>query len=837
MALRILFLVVMNMESGKNMYRYTASQDRLKQWIEDVNKYLGTSPNEADTRAKIIDPLFVDVLGWDEKQIQREGYISKIGYSDYKLDSGTNRIIIEAKKEFVPFVMPKTLTVKYYALKDEAKDLYNAIEQGIDYAAPRNSKIVVATNGKQMSVTYIPFIHIFSHDDTLLINGAEQIKSNFSNLWSVLSPEVLGEKNLEEILVPDKKAPIIRKKPVLHEKCVKLFHDQDYIFQENQLAKYLDQMLGRYFTDIISDKELLQKCYCDFDGSHRYDKEIELVLRDRAPQMGLPIEEIETKKKGAGEFGTYFSETRLDTKLFLLVGGPGVGKTTFIHRFIQFIIPKEEQDTLIWLYLDYKALTEETNLDEFVFTQIEDQLSQKYEYLELYTNQEKLKKIFARDLSKKKALIDLLSDEKEKNKKVFEILEKLIEDKSLHIERIIHYLKNLGYATCIVYDNVDQLNADLQTKIFIHANAIRERMKTTVILSLREEIYYQHEHDKTFNFTESKLFHIPAPKVLNVLSKRMRFLKDHIDLENTLTVLNSQGALIHIKVKDIINVINQTFLGGQDNTLMLEMISNRDIRQALKIFAKLISSHNINYDPLLTAAGTYAQTQTLSRGFQNNELLRALALENRKHYSGSKSDVINAFDIENDGFYSHMTKLRILYYARSNLHLKLGSIPEGYFKLKDSYEECFKYTINNYETYLQICLSLQKVGAIVNLNGIVSSIGADDYICLGSAGNYYLTHLKGNPYYLSLAAVDTPIANKDVRDKIYELYEKSFSESDSMRKKRYQAIARNFVDYLMDTEQEEVKFLEKLGRINVEERIYHIGKEIYGSLCYFLEKN
>lgn len=48
---------------------------------------------EADTRAKLIDPLFKTVLGWSEAEIRREEPVAK-GYVGYVLGSEYSHILI-----------------------------------------------------------------------------------------------------------------------------------------------------------------------------------------------------------------------------------------------------------------------------------------------------------------------------------------------------------------------------------------------------------------------------------------------------------------------------------------------------------------------------------------------------------------------------------------------------------------------------------------------------------------------------------------------------------------------------------------------------------------------
>ena len=75
-------------------------------WKDEVEKF-----NEADTRAKIIDQILTDCLGWSEFFIRRETKNAE-GYTDYELCiNDLCYIVIEAKRGGDYFVIPETLKV------------------------------------------------------------------------------------------------------------------------------------------------------------------------------------------------------------------------------------------------------------------------------------------------------------------------------------------------------------------------------------------------------------------------------------------------------------------------------------------------------------------------------------------------------------------------------------------------------------------------------------------------------------------------------------------------------------------------------------------------------
>ncbi len=60
---------------------YDCHKDLLG-FIADFEKYREEDLTESDTRSKIIDKLFTEVLDWDENSIDREGYVVE-GFYDY----------------------------------------------------------------------------------------------------------------------------------------------------------------------------------------------------------------------------------------------------------------------------------------------------------------------------------------------------------------------------------------------------------------------------------------------------------------------------------------------------------------------------------------------------------------------------------------------------------------------------------------------------------------------------------------------------------------------------------------------------------------------------------
>ena len=88
-----------------NTITFEESKEHFDDFVENFGKYKTVDLSESDTRSKLIDTVLIDILGWDESDIIREGHVDS-GYFDYKISIAGFTLIVEAKKQFNDFVLP-----------------------------------------------------------------------------------------------------------------------------------------------------------------------------------------------------------------------------------------------------------------------------------------------------------------------------------------------------------------------------------------------------------------------------------------------------------------------------------------------------------------------------------------------------------------------------------------------------------------------------------------------------------------------------------------------------------------------------------------------------------
>src|SRR5690606_13592690 len=113
----------------KIMSEYDKAYDELLNFEKNYTDFKNLDLSESDTRSKILDKLLIDVLGWTEYDIEREGWV-RVGYFDYELKTSSFQFVIEAKKNFVEFQLPKKGNeVKLKSIYEGNKGVIDQIRQ------------------------------------------------------------------------------------------------------------------------------------------------------------------------------------------------------------------------------------------------------------------------------------------------------------------------------------------------------------------------------------------------------------------------------------------------------------------------------------------------------------------------------------------------------------------------------------------------------------------------------------------------------------------------------------------------------------------------------------
>jgi len=229
-------------DSDKGLVELRSQAEQLTRWQSD-------ELTEADTRCKIIDVLFKQVLGWNEGAIRREERLvgeDRHGYVDYTFASDRNAFLVEAKRAGAYFEMPtgRRMKARSGGVLKQSRELSGAIQQVRSYCMAKAIPVGVVSNGVQIAVVAVhtsPQMY-----DVVLFDGLDALEKHFLSLWNILSPTSNARVSLEDKLA----TPAGREPPQFSRRLLDDIARRDESISRNPVDGYLRPHIQRYFSDM-----------------------------------------------------------------------------------------------------------------------------------------------------------------------------------------------------------------------------------------------------------------------------------------------------------------------------------------------------------------------------------------------------------------------------------------------------------------------------------------------------------------------------------------------------------------------------------------------------------
>ena len=383
------------------------------------------------------------------------------------------------------------------------------------------------------------------------------------------------------------------------------------------------------------------------------------LLRDIMPKFVRDAggRELHPEDRTAGSFATRIIDDvkRAKPGTYILTGGVGSGKTSFLRRFATVDNHAHIRDHCAWLHIDYSAIG--TGLDEatgqdldayiahqiaqievYTYTQIRDILTQKYPRFVLQTG-EYLRKLFAPEISELTTtlLYGVDPDTSEFRSEVNKRVDLLVKDHDHYLHAILRHIKASGKSLIFVLDNTDQQGEEFQKAIFLFAQKLSNQYSTLAVVSLREEKFFAAYKRGVFNAFGTRTFHIGSPELIDVIKKRLTYglnryesmaIDDRVPLSERRRTEKVVRALIESSTEKNGNIIR-----------FLVSVSSGDMRPGLRMFADFMSSGNTDTDKILRIESR--QRDPYRMPF--HEFAKSAILGTRRYYRSSASSSSQRF--------------------------------------------------------------------------------------------------------------------------------------------------------------------------------------------------
>lgn len=757
--------------------------DEIKKWAHNKDLF---SENEAQTRFNVIDRLIKEFLGWRNGHISLEEFSegTKAGYVDYILRSGDNIIVIEAKKIGSSFPYPSSKEkLKLSGVVLSQGEIANALNQVHQYAQSKSATLAVVTNGKCWclyglsgfnSETYAYVLHPFD------IDGHSEKLFEYLGIHKVESGSIERLSNQAEDI---------------HNRLISAIYNPDARVDRNNIADHIEPALDRALRSesILNNPGSLEWTFVATEGRAKFDKTLGMHFADIKSKFIEPARRIHRGKANDHlEQIVKNSVTSNAPPLTLIIGPVGAGKTTYLKHF-ELVSGKSviQDKNTYWIYIDFEELGIGKSVKKFIYEKLnsflDDQLNSgrlSYKGVVEPAYRSKVEAL------RRSVYAPISNNKEEFDKRVSELIEREYQEAEPYIDRIFSFLSTEN-TVIIVLDNTDLYEKDeLEAEVFAEGLSLSKRIKSNVIVSIRDRTYIKHSSDSTFDAYELRKLWLDPPPLKSVLKKRLSYAK-YILKEKPVKVTAFNGMQFEVPdLGEFFEIVQSAILSGETGDF-IESIAGINIRKGISLIINFLTSGHVNADK---AIKTYLDEKPYYIPFQ--EIFKGCMFGQWKHFKEERSESVNLFDPRLGGRSQKLSRKMILDY------LYRSSRSESTMEV--SVEELIR-------NFAPIGLSDIQIVSILNFftkkalvrNSIPHDVENQSTVSLTKTGGYYVGVLTNRFQYVEACIYDTAVENGDFWDEIFrltQLIERETNMYDRMLLRRDRIIC--FTNYLIEIEEE-----------------------------------
>lgn len=624
------------------MNPFEQSRERLDRLIREPE--ISSSRNEATTRLQLINYLLFECLGWSTFEcVAEEAHAGE--YADYTLSAPRPLLILEAKREGEYFDVPagsKSLISAIPSLVKGNPKLGAAIQQAASYCQSRGVPFAAVSNGHQL----VAFVAIRQDQPplegrALVFPSMESMHENFLELWNAISKPAIEERLLEQLLLGTS-GPEIPPKLSSHIWAYPGTKARNRFQADLKIVSEL--VLEDVATTPEMESEFLSECYCDSGALSEFSMSSRDMLHARYAALfdstapGPTAIPAVTKKGVSGEL----LAKSLSRRPVLILGDVGAGKTTFLRHLVT-VSAAEQFRNAVTLHLDLGSqATLALDLREYVIREIGRQLHEDYGI----DIEERgfVRAVYHGELSRfAKGIFGDLHDSDParfaEHERAF-MQEKLL-DKAEHIRWSLGHIERGHKKQIVIFlDNADQRSYVTQQQVFLISQEFAEHWPATVFVTLRPETFHLSlRTGGALSGYHPKAFTIAPPRTDRVIEKRLKFGLRLTRGEVSIKALKGVNLQLST-LESILLALLQTLAARRELAELIENIASGNVRHALDLVQQFLGSGHVDTEKIVrifSEQGEY--TVPL------HEFLRAVIYGDSEHYDPSRSNVANLFDV------------------------------------------------------------------------------------------------------------------------------------------------------------------------------------------------
>jgi len=740
---------------------------------EIVNALAG-SPNESDTRLKALDRILFEVLGWRYESVFTEPP-SPSGYIDYLLTIGERRgaIVIEAKRSGL--LAANTVSSKSAVLSLSGSVLHplkEGIRQALSYATEQGAPVAVLTDGrcwlffKASRTDGLPPLQ----GKGVFFPSLDSISDDFPRFAELLAlPYVIERRHLahlnaaEGMTIGDAEEQYFVSNPA-----------EAHMKPRDALANDASLLFTQFFSRLSNtgDKEMMRACFVETPESKHADFELQKIVQ----KVLNGIASIDTAEGSALQAEIEKTLASHQSQTVLLVGNKGSGKSTFIDRFFDEILPLSIREHCSIARVDLAEYSgDPSGVVEWAIRSLRELMEQQ-----VCTNDppsyDDLQGVFWGEYVRwrdgpKKPLY-------ETNKDQFKIafgdhMETRREEQPEEYVRLLLRRSATGLLRlpCIVFDNTDQFSSDTQDAIYQLAHSLESASSVFIIVPITDRTVWRLSKAGALQSYTAKSFYLPVPEAKEILSRRVRFVKEKINIEKTSNSAYFSKKGFSVSIDDLsmfADAVERIFIENDHISGLIGRLGNFDIRRMLRLSERIFVSPEIKIDDIVKSH--YGGPSISADKYRTH---RALVKGEYDRFSEAENEyVCNLFLTDPRKPASPLLALYILWVLRQrSVTVRVDQVEARHWlvsELCDFFEGCGAAV----ESVLSVIIRLFERRLIETLDPNVKIPSLSDRVAIKESGIAHIELMGTSTVYMEQMALTTGINSRTTRD---ELKQKSHS--------------------------------------------------------------
>ncbi|MEW5421946.1 type I restriction enzyme HsdR N-terminal domain-containing protein [Amorphus sp. 3PC139-8] len=459
----------------------------------------------------------------------------------------------------------------------------------------------------------------------------------------------------------------------------------------NEFAEPLFPTLTKYFgaTSEETPDEVIDRAYVTSDELGRYEGVLETYLKAKTPQIaGNQLRPIETSKRQASGISTEVQKFSQNPKYYsrvqLIVGAVGSGKSTFIRRYYRKLMSDEVNMRTRWAFIDFNVFPPGENIQNWIAYQFLGSFSEVNQ-IELH-DYDLIEAVFSHELRRfdqgaNKRLSEIDPAEFERRRSTY--LDGLTQNPVDFARCAARYFSGeKGLGLVVAFDNVDKRSRDLQLSIFEGAQWFKDLTRALVLVNLRDSTFAAHRDEPPLDaFVNAINFYVHPPRFAQVIRKRLELVLEVIpdEVDKKQEYYLSSGYKVQYPASRLGEFLMTIYLSLFDQRSLkvasaLEALVAKDVRRALGMFADILVSPHIPTDQITGTVLTDGAYR-----IQEFRIIRALMRQRNRYYNGSTSYIKNIMDLDQEHARpSNFLYCDILEYMIRNRKARIDFAQEGY---------------------------------------------------------------------------------------------------------------------------------------------------------------